>query len=242
MPLTTPQAIITLGLKSAGILGVGQTALAEDYSDVYDVLNGMLAQWNQRRWLIYHLIDVSIPTTGAVSYTVGAGGDFNTPRPSRLEAAFLRQTITGAPNFVDYPLQILQSREDYNLVQLKTLQSWPYFIFYDAAYPLGSVYPWPVAQASLFDLHLTLKATLAQFTSYTQTIDLPDEYKEAIWTNLAIRIAVIYPGSKLPDWVVGLAASSLETIRVANTQIPLLQIPGGLGRRLLYNIYSGQPY
>ena len=242
MPLTTPQAQITLALKSAGIIGVGQAALAEDFSDVFDVLNGMLAIWNRKRWLIWHLIDVAKVSTGAQSYTVGTGGDFNTPRPDRLEAAFFRQFVTSQPNAVDYPLVLLESREDYNSIALKTLTSWPQFIFYDAAFPTGAVYPWPIPQASTYELHLTLKETLAQFTSYTQVINLPPEFTEALWSNLAIRISAIYPGASITEDTRGIAKASLATIRGANAQIPLLRMPPNLVSRAKYNIFSDTTY
>lgn len=243
MPLTTPQEQISFGLRAIGVLGVGQTALPEDYSDAFAALNGMIAGWNAKRWLVYHLVDVSVPTTGQQSYTVGPGGDFNVARPTRLEAAYIRQFVQSAPNFVDYPLTILQSREDYSNIALKNMGTWPIAIFYDSNFPVGSVFPWPVpAPPGVFELHLVLKATLRQFDSYVQSINLPDEYTEAIWTNLAIRLASIYPGSSLPEATLGLAKAALETIRTANAQIPRMEMPTGLTRRPLYNIYSGATY
>lgn len=277
MPLTTPQGLITLSLRAAGILGVGQTALAEDYSDAFDVLNGLLGVWNRKRWLIWHLIDVPYLATGKQSYSVGPGGNFNVPRPDRLEAAYFRQYPGGVffeldgygnpildgygnpiilpptpgsyNNPVDYPLEILQSREDYSMIALKTLTSWPTYIFYDSAFSqystppyCGFVYPWPIPQASNYELHLILKDTLTQFTSYTQSINLPPEYTEALWTNLVIRLAAIYPGVQLTEAVVALAKSSMGTIRGANAQIPRLELPPQFVTRAKYNVFSDQTY
>lgn len=242
MPLQTPQDLITFSLKAIGVLGVGQSALAEDYADAFSALNGMIATWNVKRWLVYHLVDVKVATTGAQSYTIGPGGDFNVPNPTRLEKAYFRQFVNNVPNQGDFPLQILQSHEDYSQISLKTLTTWPLYIFYDSDFPVGRVYPWPIPQSGLYELHLLLKAHLSQFSSYIQSINLPDEYTEAIWTNLAIRLSAIYPGSSLPDATVGLAKASLETIRVSNAQIPRLSMPTGLSRPPLYNIFSGQVY
>lgn len=242
MPLTTPQDLISFSLRALGPLGVGQTALAEDYQDAFSALNGMIAQWNVKRWMIYHLIDVSKVTTGAQSYTVGLGQDFDVPRPTRLEAAYFRQFINNVPNQVDFPLDVLQSREDYSQIALKTLTTRPTAIFYDSGYPVGTVYPWPIPQAGSYEVHLVLKAHLAQFSSYVQSLNVPDEYIETIWTNLCIRLAAIYPGSVLTDQVLGLAKASIETIKVANTQIPRLRMPTGLVRPPLFNIFSGTTY
>lgn len=242
MPLVTPQDLIGFCLRAIGPGGVGQSLLPEDNSDGFFALNNMIGQWNRRRWLIWHLIDVALVSTGAQSYTVGPGGDFDTPRPDRLEAAFFRQYVSSQPNYVDYPLQILESREDYNRIALKTLTSWPEFIFYDSAYPIGRVYPIPIPQAGTYDLHLSLKQTLSQFTSYIQSINMPGEYIEALWTNLAIRLSAIYPGSVISDDLRGLARASLETIRGSNTQIPRLIMPAELRGRGLYNIFSDSIY
>lgn len=245
MPLTTAQSLVSLALKSAGILGIGQNPNPEDVNDTFDVLNGMVGQWNRKRWLIYNLIDVFVTTTGAMSYTVGTGQDFDVPRVDRLEAAFFRQFVSGVPGqtYVDYPLQILEAREDYNQIALKELTSWPEAIFFDSGYPVGNVYPYPIPlQNGTFELHLTLKNHLPQFPSLTTEINLPDEYTEALWTNLTVRVCAIYPGAVLTPVVEGLAKASISTIRTANTQIPRLLMPQSLVRPGLYNIRSGQVY
>jgi len=239
--LVTPGDIVTYALKAAGILGVGETALAEDSSDAFASLNAMLGSWGKRRWLVYHEIDVSAVSTGAQYYTIGSGGDFNTPCPDRIESAFFRQYPQQSQT-VDYPLEILQSREDYNQIALKGLVSWPTYVFYDADWPLGKVYPWPIPQASIYELHLSLKVSLPTFTSYTQTINLPPEYFEALWTNLCLRLAAYYPGCAISDDTRALAKASIASIETANTQIPRLSMPRGLSRPALYNIFSDQTY
>lgn len=238
--MTTPNDIINLALKISGVLGVGQTAQAEDSNDSLTMLNFMMAQWNRKRWLVYHLVDVAFTSTGAQSYTVGPGGNFNVAvRPDRLEAAFFRQIVPSQPNAIDYPLEIIEARETYNNIALKTLVSFPSYIFYDAAYPIGLVYPWPIPQATLYAVHLTLKEVLAQFTSLSQDIVLPDEYHAALMYNLAVRLRPAYQLPPDPS-LVALAKDALNVIRNANTQIPRLTMPTDLIRPGIYNPYSDQ--
>lgn len=239
MPLTSPNAVVKLALKQAGVLGVGQTALAEDANDSFDLCNAMLAQWQRKRWLVWHLIDSAFVSTGAVSYTVGPGGNFNIPRPDRLESAFLRQ-VNVATNPVDWPLEILEAREDYSQIRLKSLTSFPQWIFYDAAYPTGIVLPWPVAQASLYEIHIQVKEQLPQFATLQQAINLPPEYIAAILYNLARRLRVAYlmpPDAELN----ALAKDSLNVLRQANAQIPRLRMPDSLVRGGSYNPFSDSP-
>ena len=122
-PLPTAGSIINLALKMAGVLGVGQTASAEDSNDALTLLNAMLAQWQRKRWLVYSLDDVSFAATGAQSYTVGTGQNINITRPDRIEAAFVR--LVNGTQAVDYPLDLLGSREDYNNIALKGLSTFP---------------------------------------------------------------------------------------------------------------------
>jgi len=239
--VTTVGDVINQSLKKAGILGSGQTPLAEDTNDAFNDLVDLLSQWQRKRWLTWNLIDTFITSTGAVSYTIGTGQDFNIARPDRIEAAFFRQLINTSPNQVDYPLEIIPARETYNQIALKSLTSWPQYIFYDSAYPVGNVYVWPVPQASLFEIHLTLKVNYSTLANLTTTIVMPPEYIPAIKWNLALRLRESY---QLPPSVAlaKLAQESLDVIRGANVQVPLLQCDKTLIRGSLYSIYSDQIY
>lgn len=245
MALITPRSIIMLAAKATGVVGVGQSMLAEDVNDIFSAMQAMIAQWDKKRWLVYHLITRKIAMTTQQFYTIGPGQEFDVPRVDRLESAFFRQFVSDIPGqtYVDYPLGILQSREDYNQIALKELQSWPESVFLDSGFPTGKVFPYPIpAAGGTFELHLTIKATLNGFSSLDQNINLPEEYKEALWTNLSGRIAAMYPGMQISPAVVALAKASLSTIRMANSQIPRLDMPRSLVRPALYNVFSGQTY
>ena len=237
--MTTANDIITQALKKAGVLGVGQTALAEDVNDAFNDLNDMIAQWNRKRWVMWHLVATSFVSTGAQSYTVGPGGNFNIARPDRLEDAYFRQLIASNPNQIDYPLEILEAREDYDKIALKTLSTFPSYIFYDAANPMGSVYPWPVIPASLYSLFIVTKETLLQFATLTTALVAPPEFVAAMKWNLATRLCVSYQQPVSED-LKRLASDSLNVIRNANTQIPRLQVDPTLIRPGLFNIYFDQ--
>lgn len=236
--MTTVAELISLALLDSGVIGQGQTASAEDTNNAFRRLNMMLSQWQRKRWLVYHLIDVSLTSTGAQSYTIGTGGNFNTPRPDRLEAAFFRQIAGSGVQQIDYPLDLIQSREDYNNIALKTMGTWPSAIFYDSAYPLGNIYVWPVPAASLYAIHLTLKQPLTQFATLVETINLPPEYEAALHYNLCTRLRPAYQLAPDPS-ITALAVDSLNVIRNANTQLATLKMPAAvLGTRRMYNVYS----
>jgi hypothetical protein len=261
---TTVGDICNAALRECGAIGVGQTPTGDDLSDAQARLQWMLQQWERKRWLIYHLVTFSVVSTGAQSYSVGPGGDLNTQpspfnfqfnsqfgangarsvRPARIESAFLRQLVQSQPNQIDYPLEQLQSREDYNLIALKQLQSFPGFFFYDPAWPLGSIFPWPVPQANIYAVNISILEQLPiGFATQAIPINLPYEYYAAMYLNLAIRLKSKY-GMRLEpgDPLVSLAKDSLNVLRGANTAIARLQMPKDMQRPGLYNIFSDRLY
>ncbi len=246
MTATTWADVIRLVLKDTGVLGVGQTATAEDTNDVFDTLNMMIGEWASKRWLLYHLEDLSKVSTGAQSYTVGPGGDIDTgamQRPDRLEdGCFFRQLISASsPNKIDYPLAILESKEDYNRIGLKQLTTIPQYVFYDPVFPLGVVYPWPVIQSSQYELHLLVKSQLSQADNLADDINLPSQYYGAIRYNLGCRVRPMYQLPPDPS-LVALAEDSLSVIRNMNAAVPRLRMPSGIGRGMKYNIFSDSNY
>ena len=242
LDILEPQNIIDLALKDAGIIGVGQTALAEDMNDALTRLNMLMAQWANKRYLVYQLTNLQITSTGAQSYTVGPGGDFNIPvRPDRLEnGCYFRQLVQSSPNQVDYPLELLESWEDYNRIVLKALQTFPGYVFYDPGYPLATVYPWPVPQPAIYLINLLVKGNVVQqFTSLTEQIVLPNEYLMAIYLTLANILRTAYRLPVDPD-LVQRAKEAREVIRGSNTALARLKMPNDLVRPGVYNPYSDQ--
>lgn len=263
---TTAGDICKASLKECGAIGSGQTPGAEDITDAQARLQWMLQQWNRKRWLVYHLVDYSVVSTGALFYTIGPGGNLDTnskqnpfspafgpafgpanvvsARPARIESSFLRQLTQSQPNQIDYPMNVLQSREDYNKIALKQLMSFPGYVWLDADWPLGKVYPWPVPQPNIYALHVTVMEQLPpMFATLATVINLPYEYFNAMVLNLALRLRPKYgiqtfQGDQLP----GLAKDSLNVLRGSNVQIAQLALPGELARDQLYNIFSDRMY
>lgn len=263
---TTCIQLIFLALRMAGRITDEQSVSdgSKDVNDAFALMVMIVAQWRRKRWLNTGLIDVSFVTTGAQSYSLGTGGDVNTPRPDRLEAVFLRllQTapqyssnivLDGSGNAVtdgsgnpvldgspiteivpsvgtDCPLYLIQGREEYNRITLKAMSAWPRAAFYDAAYPLGNLFVWPVPVAGVFEIHCTLKAGLPVYATVNDLINLPDEYYAAMLYSLAVQIAMLNGADPKPSHVSAMRAA-LNTIRLANTQIPAARMPAGLSHR-----------
>lgn len=238
----TWQDVISLALTDAGVLGQGQTASGFDTSNAITRLNWMLAQWRQQRYLVYVLQTIGVTCTGAQSYTVGPGGDYDLAvRPDKLESAFFRQLVQSQPSQLDYPLEILQAREDYNNIAMKQLTAFPSCIFYESSFPLGRIYPWPIPQANIYSVYISVKAIIDTVTPDTAGAEmvLPEEYFNAVYLSLAEALRMAY---KLPPdpILMGMAEGARAIIRASNAQIPRLHMPPGIVRSGTYNPYSDQ--
>ena len=184
---TTARDFITLALREAGISGVGQTPLAEDITDCFTLLHRMLAQWQKKRWIVPYLYEVVAPGNNLKSNLIGPGQYYNSLRPDKIQAAYFKQLIPNdfgpsfGPSFgnvnnspgsnqVSFRLTPIWSYEDYALIALKELNSWPQFFFYDGKYPYGNVYIWPIPSTQ-YEIHLIVKGAIG-FNTMIQTLEI----------------------------------------------------------------------
>jgi hypothetical protein len=230
--LPAPQvvsAMLTQALLIAGVIGIDEAVEDPVLNTAFDLANDLIAQWQHERYMVYQLVDYGFTSTGANTYTVGAGQNFNiNPRPDRLEFAFLRQFSAGAQPF-DWPLDVIDAYEDYAAIRLKTLGTFANAVFYDPGWPVGTLRPWPVPQSAIYELHIICKQTLPRFPSLQDTVNFPPEYSAALKWCLARRYKVGFQMPRDPD-LNSLAAQGKNIIRKANTQIPTLGMPRELQR------------
>lgn len=237
--MTSAVDLLTLALKDIGALGIGQSIGPDDTADGLATLNMMLGEWQAERLSVYHLVDTAIASTGAQSYTVGSGGNFNIQRPVRIEAAYARLNA-GSQSAIDYPVKLIDAREDYAKIALKGLTSFPEWAFYDASYPMGNLLYYPIPNAS-FELHILTMEVLPQFAAPGVQISLPPQYLSAIRYNLGPYLAPSYQIEPLPS-LVRRAMNAKRVIKRMNAQIAAMQMPRGLRSYQKWNIYSGNPY
>lgn len=158
--MTTARDFCTMALKEAGVIGIGQTPLAEDINDAFTLLNRMLAQWQKKRWLVPNLYEVVNQGNNAKSNLIGPGQYYNSARPDKIQAAyFVQLTGNSQSDPVSFPLRQIWSYEDYALLALKKLNSWPQFFFYDGAFPYGNVFIWPIPTKE-YEVHLIVKGPI----------------------------------------------------------------------------------
>lgn len=222
----TAGVITSVGITNPGVYsGQLPTAFAQGVTSGA----GTGSTWIRPTWQL-----LSGNVTGAVASV----------RPAKLESAYLRQIQNPSPNQVDYQMQILQSMEDYNSIGLKMLSSFPGAVFLDSQWPLGNLFCYPVPQATIYQIFVSVMEQLpTSFPTLATRLNLPHEYYAAILYNLALRLRLLYQVPSFSgDPLVAMAKDSLAVLRGANTQIGRLQMPAELTRSGIYNIFSDKNY
>lgn len=247
----TAQALCEQALRKAGIVGIDESIEQPVLNDAFDDLNDLLIQWQRNRYLIWRLATYSFISTGAQTYSVGPGGAVNiNPRPDRLESAFLRIVNNSPPGNlpVDLPLNIIPSKEDYNRIVIKNLGTLPWRIFYDpgqdppndTGWQMGTLYPWPVPQATIYQIFVTFKEVLNRFPTLQTQMNLPPEYGVALKWCLAEVLRESYQMPPSPQ-IAKFARRALNAIRLADVAIPTLTMPSAVSnQRRAYDYHSDQ--
>lgn len=241
----TGRSLVEQALLKAGITGRGIQPTAADMEDALSDLNDMLGQWRTQRYMVWSLLNTGFVSDGRSTdgYTVGPTGDYPlTPRPNRIESAFVRQLQNTGINRVDTPLKVIDAREEYDKINLKTLVSFPEAVFLDTTMPnaLLKIYPWPTADQ--YAVFITTKNTMPVITMDTDMSEFPDGYVPAMKFNLARRLRQAYgKGAKIDPELVRLANDALDVVMQANIQLPDMGMPVSLLQQGSgYNIYSDQ--
>lgn len=193
------------------------TSLSADYAAnglIY--LNQMLDSWAARGMHSpYHAADSYTWTSGNISRTIGATGNFAGQRPIKIVAAYIRE------NGVDEPVSVI-SFDEYQKIPSKSETGKPRVFAYQETATNGTVYAWPVPEQSY---------TVVFVREYvTPALSASDDYLpqpgwlEAVRYNLAVKVAAIYKTQVSPYHEME-ARASLKAIRNAAFQETSASLP-----------------
>ena len=221
--MTTANDLITRSFRRARILGKDEQPAPDEAADALAELNDLLDLWWNDKLAVFHTLQENfVLTAGSGSYTIGAGGNFNTTWPVKIEdGCFVRRSG------VDYPVTVLTDRALYDRLSLKTtVQGIPEFLFYDRAYPLGTIKFFPVpSQADT--IFLNSSARLQSLAALVTAISLPPGYNSLIVNGLAIALCPDY-GMEAPASVVRAFGFAKRTLALVNYQLPVLGFDSAL--------------
>lgn len=217
---TTAAALISTTFQLLGVYQPGEVVSADDSSTAFDMLNGMMESWGLQTLTIpvqsREVFDLVAWKGGPSNpYTIGPGGDFDTARPQWINGCGM---ILGgnAPSATVELVRDLLTNDEYQAIAIKD-QPNSYFtgLYYNATWPLGTIYLWPVPNVNTNKLTLYRLAQLANFVSLTAAYDLPPAYGLAIPPNLAVLLAPMWPAGLTPA-LEQMARTTLATVKRAN--------------------------
>ncbi len=248
LPIATASDLCYSALLKAGVIGIDEVPEQPMLNEAFKDLNDLLVQWQRNRYLVWRLATYSFTSTGAQTYLVGLGQTVNiNPRPDRLESAFLRIVNSAPTNLsVDIPMEIISSKEGYNRIPIKSLGTIAWRIFYDPGmdppndrgWEVGTLYPWPVPQAGIYQIFVTFKEVLNRFANLQERLNLPPEYGVALKWCLTEVLIASYQMPEQPA-VTKFARRALNSIRLANVAVPTLTMPRAVRNRQRAYSYQG---
>jgi hypothetical protein len=216
----TGQDLIASSLRLIGALASGETPPAAEAADALVILNQMLDGWSASELTVFTTArQVFTLQAGKQTYTMGAGGDFNVPRPARIQYwSIISNQNPGQPLELAANSDFLTDSE-WQAVRVKNItSSLPRKLYDDGGFPLRSLSFWPVPDNSTVQAALYTWNALQQFADLTTDYSFPPGYMEAIKYNFAIRLAAEWPGNLSPATPV-LAQQALANIKSMNAPI-----------------------
>jgi len=178
----TAQQIINAALRKIRVISASQSASTSQESNALEALDVLLRSWSAEGLMVYYVEELEpFALTGAASYTIGDGGDFDTVRPVKILGAVVRS------GGIDVPLDIVAQNRYLEIAQKSTGDT-PAILWYNPVYPLADIYLWPVGSAGI-NIYLNSVKPLTEPTDITSSISFPPEYDRAMIFNLAVDLA-----------------------------------------------------
>ena len=214
MPLASD--IINTSLTILGVLAAGETPAPEDQTYSLAVLNTLLENWNVQGLQIFNLTNVQKPLTASKqAYTMGTGGDFNTQRPVRIEAAGI---IRGG---VRTPLHLLNAQEWAIELSRSAQDILPQKLYNDNSFDSSgrtTLFFLPIPSDNNCTVDMFVWAQLGDGFALGDPVSFPPGYLKAIQYNLAVDLAPAF-GRPVDPTVAAIAAQSVQQLRAVNVAI-----------------------
>lgn len=188
MSEVTGTALCTAVMRKLRITDPSETPGTVELANIFEEFKRMVRSWGSLGNLIYvSSVDSVSLTAGTKYYSIGSGGNIDTVRPIRI----LNSSYVTA-NGRDYPLKVVNESRYLGIAEKDfSPLSYANLIYYRPTYPLGYIYLWPPSGG---DLMLMSMKQLDEPATIGASIEIPDEYQDAIVWNLACRMATEFIG------------------------------------------------
>lgn len=213
----TVQDLVNSTLRLIGVLASGEIASAAESFDGMQCLNDLLDSLSAQRLGIFEISPQTFPLVpGTQAYTLGTGGNFNTPRPPAIDRVSLIIT-TNPSEPLELPVEMLTTEEWQNIPVKNVPSAIPYQVWDDQGFPLRTLRYFPVPSVA-YNTSIYSWQALTKFTGLNQTFEFPSGYAKAIRFNLALELCPEY-GRQPDPVIVRQATESLAAIKIMNAPV-----------------------
>lgn len=236
--MTTVRDIVTEAMKEIGAIAISEVPTEFEAQDGLSKLNGMIGLWQTESLMVYGRdVNVYIIAANQESYSIGPGGDIDTPRPNAIVDAYVRDT-----NNNDYKIYVTTNSEDYSDIVSKTVTSTiPTILYYNTGVPLGTIRLWPELSDSSYRLVLWTWTILSNYDTVNDSVVVPPGYERAIISNLAISLCARYGKTPMQTLVQEATMSKAQLKRYNTTVLTMGFDAGVTGTAKVFNYLTGMP-
>jgi hypothetical protein len=179
--------VINGALRVLGVIGSGDKATPEDYSNCSEALNLYIKQLQTKGMPLWKVEDLQVPMiNNQYVYNLGPTGDVVCTRPLRVVMAFIR-----SPQNNDTTLQVI-SRQEYMQLGYKPSQGVPNQCYYDPQLNNGVLYVYNNPNTTGYTIHLQVQMPVDDVLTPSQIPDFPSEWFNCLKFGLADQLALEY--------------------------------------------------
>lgn len=225
--------IVEGALRAIGVISRGYSLTGDEGADGLESLNSMLESWSgegimipSRTWESFSL------TINQTLYTWGSGGNFDSATPIEVQEAYLADS-EGTSTEVT-----IIDAGSWGRISDKDVAGRPSEMYVQYSEPVNVRFDFAPNEAYAFSV-ASLKR-LTTFTNLDTDESVPNEYRDPMKWNLAIRLAPEY-SIPAPAIVMLLADQTKRVVMARNLsqRMPISPIDDGLVSRGGWDIYSG---
>jgi hypothetical protein len=223
----TVQQICEAALRKIRVLRANQQFIAPspEYQTCLDALNRIVDTLSGTPSFIYQVLRETFPLTGAASYTMGAGGNLNTVRPTKIRSG---TTIQSQGTL---PIDIVSPEDFESIIDRTVTGSFIDKLCCDYGFPLATLQVWPAVNGG--NIALWSYKPLTAFVALTDTVNYPPAYTDMLVFMLALSVAPEFPGSVLDQTVpaeITAAQRAVASMNAVTVGTPLPPIPRQTGQ------------
>jgi hypothetical protein len=175
--MATAADIITAAFIKVGV----EAPTAAQNTSALISLNNMVSMLGADMLAPYIVTESFALAIADSEYTIGAGGQWDTTRPMRVESCYLRDA-----DDYDHHVDIISSK-DYAKYSSKSFSARPTELVFLPEYPLAKIV-FNTMPDMAYDGYFEFLKGFTEFATSVTTVTLPNEYKEALVYNLAVSL------------------------------------------------------